>query len=205
MKYGRTYHLKSSPGATRDDKIIETVDHLYGHEVVVTEKMDGENTTINSTGCHARSEDSRYHPSRDWIKGFAASISPKIGTPDLKIVGEYLYARHSIVYEELPSYFLGFAVSVFDVFYDWPMTLAMFNYYGVEHVPTIYEGIFTSEKEREIINSMNFTKQEGFVVRRKDCFSRDEMNTHIAKYVRANHVTTDEHWMHKEIIKNDLK
>ncbi|WP_306418418.1 RNA ligase family protein [Ruegeria sp. Alg231-54] len=48
-KYGRTFHLPQSPGATSDDKIMSSVDELSSaDEVVFTEKMDGENTTIHS-------------------------------------------------------------------------------------------------------------------------------------------------------------
>lgn len=36
--------------------------------VVITEKMDGENTTLYRDGLHARSLDSRHHPSRNWVK-----------------------------------------------------------------------------------------------------------------------------------------
>lgn len=78
QKYGRTYHLPISPGATSDDKILATLDGLMVGDLVVTEKMDGENTTIHRGGSHARSPDSRYHPSRDWLKAFAAAISPQL-------------------------------------------------------------------------------------------------------------------------------
>lgn len=57
-KYGRTFHLPQSPGATSDDKIMSSVDALSAaDEVIFTEKMDGENTTIHSLGCHPRSID----------------------------------------------------------------------------------------------------------------------------------------------------
>lgn len=108
-KYGRTFHLPQSPGATSDDKIMSSVAVLeMADEVVFTEKMDGENTTIHSLGCHPRSLDARYHPSRDWMKAFAAGIAPLLAEGE-RIVGEYLFARHSITYSELPTYFLGFA------------------------------------------------------------------------------------------------
>lgn len=107
-KYGRTYHLPMSPGATSDDKVLRSHDGLMVADLVITEKMDGENTTLHATGCHARRPDSRYHPSRDWIKAFAAGVSPRL-TPDERIVGENLYARHSVVYDALPSFFFGFA------------------------------------------------------------------------------------------------
>ena len=104
-KYGRTFHLPISPGATSDDKIMTSLDRLTAADLVVTEKMDGENTTIHRGGTHARSPDSRYHPSRDWLKAFAAGISPQF-SDDERIVGENLFARHSVAYDALPSYCL---------------------------------------------------------------------------------------------------
>lgn len=94
-KYGRTFHLPISQGATSDDKIMSSLQGLKVDDLVVTEKMDRENTTIHQGGSHARSPDSRYHPSRDWLKAFAAGISPQLAG-DERIVGENLYARHSV-------------------------------------------------------------------------------------------------------------
>lgn len=94
-KYGRTFHLQLSPGATSDDKIMASLDGLVVEDLVITEKMDGENTTIHRAGTYARSPDSRNHPSRDWLKAFAAGISPQLRDSE-RIVGENLYARHSV-------------------------------------------------------------------------------------------------------------
>jgi len=94
-KYGRTFYLPISPEATSDDKIMQSIEGLKVEDVVVTEKMDGENTTIHMTGSHARSPDSRYHPSRDWLKAFAASFSPMLSNNE-RIIGENLYARHAV-------------------------------------------------------------------------------------------------------------
>ncbi|WP_334212711.1 RNA ligase family protein [Falsirhodobacter sp. 20TX0035] len=105
-KYGRTFHLPSSPGATSDDKIMSSLKGLMVDDLIVTEKIDGENTTIHRGGSHARSPDSRHHPSRDWLKAFAAGISPRLSEGE-RIVGENFYARHSIPYDALPSYFLA--------------------------------------------------------------------------------------------------
>ena len=77
-------------------------------ELIITEKMDGENTTIHRGGSHARSPDSRYHPSRDWLKAFSAGIQPQLADGE-RVIGENLYARHSVGYDDLPSFFLGFA------------------------------------------------------------------------------------------------
>ncbi|XKM42240.1 RNA ligase family protein [Rhizobium ruizarguesonis] len=95
-------------------------------DLVITEKMDGENTTIHRGGSHARSPDSRYHSSRDWLKAFAAGISPQLADGE-RIVGENLYARHSIGYDDLPSYFLGFAWIIEGEVQSWDLTLARFR------------------------------------------------------------------------------
>ena len=54
-KYNRTYHLSWSLGATNDDRISNSVDSLLGKEIVITEKLDGENTGMTNDGVYARS------------------------------------------------------------------------------------------------------------------------------------------------------
>ena len=54
VKYPRTPHLPWSPGATADDRVHTDLAGLEGREIVVTEKLDGENTTIYRDHVHAR-------------------------------------------------------------------------------------------------------------------------------------------------------
>lgn len=203
-KYGRTYHLPISPGVMSDDKIITDLSELEGaSEVVFTEKMDGENTTIHAAGCHARSPDSGYHVSRDWMKAFAAGLSPML-KKDERIVGEYLFARHSVAYENLPSYFLGFAWIIGDVVQGWDATQDRFATLGIQSVPVLHRGKFEDDTVKTVISGLDPSEQEGFVVRTTDAFPEAKMVSHIAKYVRADHVQSDTHWMHAEIIRNGL-
>ena len=52
----RTPHLPWSPGAAADDVRVGDVAGLRGREVVVTEKLNGENTTLRQWGgCCAQS------------------------------------------------------------------------------------------------------------------------------------------------------
>ena len=112
VKYPRTYHLPWSPGATDDDRVLtdeELEANFVGRMVVVTEKMDGENTTMYNDYIHARSLDSASHPSREWVKNLHAQIQWQI--PDgWRICGENLYASHTLHYAGLPSYFIVFSV-----------------------------------------------------------------------------------------------
>ena len=38
-----------------------------------------------------------------------------------------------------------------------------------------------------------------------DAFKYEDFKTHVGKFVRPNHVQTDEHWMNQAVIKNKLK
>lgn len=204
-KYGRTYHLPISAGVMSDDKIIADLSPLTNaSDVVFTEKMDGENTTIHAQGCHARSPNSGYHPSRDWVKAFAAGISPALSENE-RIVGEYLFARHSVAYDNLSSYFLGFAWIVEGVVQGWDDTIARFAELGILPVPTLHRGTFSDATVAKVLDQLDLNAQEGFVVRVADAFSEADMPTHMAKYVRADHVQSDKHWMHAEIVRNGLK
>jgi hypothetical protein len=204
-KYGRTFHFPMSPGATNDDKILRDLSALeVADEVIATEKMDGENTTIHSGGTHARSIDGRHHPSRDRMKAFAAGISPMLADNE-RIVGENLYARHSIAYDALPHFFMGFAWIVDGVFQDWDATTARFEELGITQVPVLWRGKFSMTTIESLVRNLNLERQEGLVTRVSHSFHEDEMGTHMAKYVREGHVTSDKHWMHQEVVPNGLK
>jgi hypothetical protein len=203
-KYGRTFHLPQSPGASSDDKIMPDVSKLAAlGEVVATEKMDWENTTIPAGGCHPRSLAAGYHPSRDWMKGFAAGISPSLG-PDERIIGEYLFARHSVGYDTLPSYFLGFAWVIGDVVQSWADTLARFDELGILAVPELYRGPWKPDLPDTLAAELNLQRQEGFVLRRSEAFSEADMPTHLGKFVRAGHVQSEVHWTKAPLVKNGL-
>jgi len=77
-KYPRTYHFPWSPGLINDDKMLQDVNCFEGKIVIITEKMDGENTTMYHDYIHARSLDSRDHPSRSYVKGIWGNIKHEI-------------------------------------------------------------------------------------------------------------------------------
>ena len=107
IKYPRTYHLPWSENITDDDRIIKSLDKFKEGRIIITEKMDGENTTMYCDYIHARSVDGRHHPSRNYVKQFRSSISHEI-PEGWRVCGENLYAVHSIRYEDLSHYFQGF-------------------------------------------------------------------------------------------------
>lgn len=204
IKYPRTMHLDFSQGVSSDDKVIKDLSNFYDKEIVVTEKFDGENTSLYNDGFHARSIDSRHHPSRDWLANFHASIAHNI-PEDCRVCGENLYAKHSIACQNLDSYFLGFSFWENTRCWDWETTLKMFKTIGIKPVRTLFNGKFCIKTLKELAKEIDTTVSEGFVVRLKDAFDYKDFDKSVAKWVRKGHVQTEKHWMQSEIIKNSMK
>ncbi len=205
IKYPRTYHVPWSPGATSDDKIIKDLSHFVGKEVVVTVKMDGENTTIYKDYIHARSVDYSPHPSRSLVRAFQSQIGPDI-PEGWRLCGENLYAKHSIKYKHLDDFFLIFSIWNKENFcLSWEETEDWAHLLGLKMVPVLYRGLW-DEKLFRGLYSPKFREDdcEGYVIRIAGPFSYEEFNNSVVKYVRANHVQTDQHWSHGEIEPNEI-
>lgn len=192
VKYPRTYHLPWS-NPSKDDRVMTSLIMFMNEQVVVTEKMDGENTTLYCDGLHARSLDSGNHPSRDWVKQFWAKRGYEIPY-DMRVCGENLYATHSINYEKLPSYFLGFSVWDKDTCLSWDDTVEWLQLFDIKHVPVLYEGIFDEAYLRTLAKRIDTQKTEGYVVRVRKAFKLFEFRYRLGKYVRNHHVTENAHW-----------
>ncbi|WP_267242883.1 RNA ligase family protein [Streptomyces sp. PR69] len=203
--YPRTPHLPWSPGAASDDVRAVDLSGFEGREVVVTEKLDGENTTLYADGLHARSVDSAHHPSRAWVKALQGRIGH--GVPaGWRVCGENMYARHSLAYEELDGYFYGFSVWDADGrCLDWDRTVDFLRGLGVPAVPVLWRGIFDARAERALRRmTVDTGRQEGYVVRTVEGFAAEDFPRRVAKWVRPGHVQTDTHWMHAQVVPNGL-
>lgn len=194
IKYPKTNHLPWSQAISHDDKIIKTLSFFENQRVIVTEKMDGENTTMYNHYIHARSLDSNNHPSRNWVKQLWSQVSVNI--PDgWRICGENLYAKHSIYYEKLPSYFMGFSIwNDKNICLSWTETLEWFNLLNIECVPILYDGIFNKKHIEMIWQQKNRLNHEGYVIRVADSFPYDDFKVKVGKFVRANHLQTGADW-----------
>jgi hypothetical protein len=202
FKYQRTPHLMWSKGCTSDDKMLSSVEHFFGKEIIMTEKRDGENSTIYKDYMHARSLDSVDHPSRHWLKNLHGTMGYNI--PDgWRVCGENLYAKHSLHYTSLKSYFEVFSIwNENNVCLSFDDTLEWCELLGLVHVPVLWRGIFDEQLLRNY--KIDTEKQEGYVIQLADSFKYEDFSTSVAKWVRENHVTTNNHWMYEKIIPNIL-
>lgn len=205
VKYPRTYHLPWSPGIA-DDRVLQTTSHFEGEKVVVTVKMDGENTTFYDDYLHARSIDGRTHPSRSWVKNLHSEIGWQI-PKDWRICGENLYAEHSIAYRELDSYFLVFSVwDEGNTCLSWNQTLEWIDLLSLTPVPVLYEGTWDEAAIRDLYaEKFGNDECEGYVVRLAESFHYSQFRRCVGKYVRSCHVTSSQHWFHRQIFSNKLR
>ena len=200
VKYPRTYHLPWSPGMHDDDRIHTTITQWEGREIVVTMKMDGENTTLYPDYIHARSINSGGHPSRAWVKAFHARMAHDIPL-GWRVCGENLYATHSIHYETLPSYFLGFALyDERNICLSWDETTEWFTLLGVTPVATLYRGIFDRGVLQRVEKELDYAQDEGYVLRVTDGFHYKDHRLYVGKLVRPNHIQTVKHWFRGQAI-----
>jgi hypothetical protein len=204
IKYPRTWHLPWSPGATKDDRMLRDVEHFDFEEVVVTAKMDGENSSLYQTGLHARSLDYSPHESRTWIKSLWARVCGDI-PEGWRICGENVFARHSIEYTDLESYFLMFSIWDGLRCLSWDDTVEWAALLDLSLVPVLYRGRWDEAVVRKLTSNIDFEHTEGIVVRVTRAFTYDEFGWCVAKWVRPGHVTTDSHWKSQRVVPNRLR
>ena len=137
-KYCRSLHAHISLGTTSDDRFmpsgyVEAFAEM--DDLVLTEKLDGQNNCFNKYGVFARSHAApSAHP---WDKPLRERWQLiKDDLKELEIFGENMYAIHSIAYKGLESFFYVFAVREGDQWLSWEEVKF---YAGMLDFPTVPE------------------------------------------------------------------
>lgn len=199
VKYPRTYHLPWSPGLGKDDRVMESLDAFENRIVVATEKRDGECTTMYRDHIHARAVDSGNHPSRDRVKALWGQVAHDI-PEGWRLCGENLYAKHSIAYSDLRSYFELFSIWDGLRCLSWDETREWAGLLGLALVPVLYVATW----DESTIKALHRPGTEGYVVRIADSFGYGDFRKCVGKYVRKDHVQTHGGWMREAITPNKL-
>jgi hypothetical protein len=198
-KYSRTYHFPFSEGATNDDKIQMDWKGILSNEIVVTEKLDGENTCLKDIGVFARSHAApTINPWAKNMQEIWGRLKNDLG--DLEIFGENLYGVHSIEYDRLEDYFFVFGIRQGDYWLSWNDVEEYCTIFDLKTAPVVKIDFFEEKQilpfiQHEIKKGSAFGGEcEGFVFKTKKQFHVDDFSKNVLKYVRKNHVQTDEHW-----------
>ena len=228
-KYPRTPHLDWSKG-TSDDKRLgpkESARMLADDSLIVEEKLDGTNVGLHIADgvlilqCRGHEITAGMHPQYDLFKQWATAkrtvFEEMLGERFL-IYGEWLYARHSIFYQQLPHYFFEF--DIFDklekCFLNLGERLKMLSGTGIHTVPIVHRGKTTPKQLRSLVGQSQFESQltnpssgrsddlmEGLYLRTE----KNGVVTARAKFVRPEFtqcVQQSNHWQQETMVPNEL-
>jgi hypothetical protein len=230
VKYPRTPHIFGSRG-TDDDRHLgdaESARFLADASLIVEEKLDGTNVGVHfSAGggmalqCRGHLIAEAMHPQYDLLKQWAAVKRPTLEAmlEDRYILfGEWVYARHSVLYRRLPHYFFEFDIydKVTGVFLDLEQRLALLEGTGLQTVPVVHRGPLDRDALSALIGPSRFDAEfENPLTGRTDAlmeglYLRTEAGgvvTGRAKFVRpefVEKVKQSEHWQHRTMVPNRL-
>lgn len=231
VKYPRTPHLFGSKG-TDDDKHMgeaESVKFIADDSLIVEEKLDGTNVGIhfNSAGqmilqCRGHIITQGMHPQYDLFKQWTA-VKRDVLEERLEgrfiLFGEWLYAKHSVHYRQLPHYFFEF--DIYDK--DWKgfltlkQRLNLIEGTGIETVPVLHQGKIGKEELQKLIGPSRFDSEfENPFTNRMDnvvegLYLRTEREGFVSgrsKFVRPEFVEKikqSEHWKNTAMVPNLLQ
>ena len=200
-KYPRTYHFDFSPGTTSDDRIAKDFSNIIGVPIILTEKLDGENNSLTSKGVYARSHtDFTISAWSSKVRQLHNVLKHGI-SEDLYIFGEAMSAIHSIEYTELISHFYMFGARYKGTWSSWQEVEDYAFLLDLPTVPVLFKGTVNSYRElKELVEGLVYKPsalggiREGIVGRVQREFADEEFENCVFKWVRKDHVTTNEHW-----------
>lgn len=167
------------------------------------------NCTMYNDHIHARSINSDSHESRNWVKGLWSQINYMLDD-NLRICGENLYAKHSLHYDNLTSYFNLFSVWFDMTCLNWHETTEYADLLGLEIVPVLYFGPYNKDVIiREFEEYDKEYPSEGYVIRIVNEFKYSDFRKCVGKYVKPEfrQVVNNSHghWISKKVEPNKLK
>ena len=219
FKFPSTPHLVvlgTSP--VRNDKVFfdKERNQFLGHELTVEEKIDGANLGISfdhtgrltpqNRGAYLSAPYSgQWKKLDDWLWPRLEILFDHLHDQYI-LFGEWCFARHSVGYDKLPDFFLGF--DVFDKqnrqFLSFKSRNKLFEDMSILSVPFIRKGVFSLKDLTALMGNSCFGNEpaEGLYLRHDD----GRWVGGRAKIVRPEFIQAmDVHWSGKRIIPNQLE
>ena len=219
QKFPHTPHLLwLGPGSPRDDKLLTTLEmaEFLAAELIVEEKVDGANLGLSlgpdgrlraqsrgnylvSGRCHAQ-----WYPLWTWLAEHRPVLEQGLQN-GLMLFGEWCYAKHSVPYDALPDWFLGFDILEISLGNFWSVDRRneWMKSRGLVPVPEIKRGRFTQNQIPTLMtkSALSHVPMEGIYLRRE----KDGWLEARAKIVStAFKQQIEEHWTRHPLIPNHL-
>ena len=229
-KYPRTPHLFGSRGTSDDKHLGEAASQAFlaDASLIVEEKIDGTNVGIHFSPAGELVLPSRGHlitagmpPPYDLFKQWAAvkrRALESVLQDRYLLFGEWVYARHSIHYRQLPHYFFEFDIydKTESQFLDWDRRQALLAGIAIHTVPVLHRGPATRDDLIRLIGPSQYDSRfENPATARADnlmegLYLRTEAAgavTGRAKFVRpefVDKVKQSLHWQQQAVVPNLL-
>lgn len=154
QKYPRTQHIEGSRLQAGDEDLSSVpFDEIAGRHLVVEEKVDGANCAVSFSSSGKLLLQSRGHYLigggrekhfnlfKQWANVHAERLWDALRDRYV-MYGEWLYAKHTVFYNELPHYFMEFDVlDMTDMtFLDTPSRQILLEGLPVSSVPVLHSG-----------------------------------------------------------------
>ena len=162
IKYPRTQHLVGSRLQDGDEEDMMPYGDILGKFVVLEEKMDGANCGISFSQNEELLLQSRGHfltgggrekhfnLLKEWSNCHRDQLFSILGKRFI-MFGEWMYAKHSVFYDELPHYFLEF--DIYDKqtqsFFSTKKRKQVLMGGPVVSVPVLWQGVLTPMQKKQ--------------------------------------------------------
>jgi|SaaInlStandDraft_6_1057023.scaffolds.fasta_scaffold04298_4 atypical dual specificity phosphatase len=218
-KFPRTRHIFNVGGATVDDRILDADDcdtFMKEDDVFIAEKVDGaqlgisidENYKImvqNRSHYVNSKSHSQFEKLDKWIFDHKESLY-QILNQDTILFGEWLYAKHSIDYNNLPDYFMAFDLynKKKKLFYNRDKLVEALKDTNLHYVREMYRGKIKDKTHllKMIEQKSDYTdgRVEGIYLK---IFENDYVKSRC-KLVRNDFICGNDHWSKGIMQKNTL-
>lgn len=217
-KFPSTPHLAIlGTNVVREEKVMSEPQRnaFLHHELVVEEKVDGANLGISFDSLGNIKVQNRgaylHAPYSGQWKKLSEWLAPKedllfeILKDQYILFGEWCYAQHSVYYDRLPDWFLGFDIfhKNYLKFFSCERRDRIFHEIGIAEVPLIDKGNFSFTELKNLLSNSRLSDKpaEGIYLR----FDEGYWLGQRAKLVRPEFIQSiEEHWSKTRIKSNRL-
>ena len=219
FKFPSTPHLKRLTGLDiRDDKILSKAeyDKFIKNFLVIEEKIDGANLGISfnkdgkiitqNRGAYLHSPAfGQWKKLNEWLEPRKTTLFDNLSDRFI-LFGEWCYAQHSIFYNKLPDWFIGFDIydKESNCFLSTERRNALLQSMSIVQVPLIATGHFRYKDIENFLSASAFSDDyaEGIYLR----IDQEDRLKQRAKLVRPSFTQTlEKHWSRSIIKPNQLK
>ena len=219
FKFPATPHLAIPPGIDiRDDKVLTESEReeFLRHELIIEEKVDGANLGISfdedgniraqNRGAYLRLPGTGQWKKLDQWLALRTELLFEHLSDRYILFGEWCYARHSVFYDRLPDWFLGFDIydRNFCRFLSSASRDRLLEEMHISKVPSLGHGRFSYPEIEKLLSQSKLTDQpaEGIYLRA----DHGDWLKQRAKLVRPAFIqTVEQHWSRSAIRPNQIK